>query len=121
MDTSKDLTIQDILTIEDRKIARVYVEEWDGWIYIRVLSAKERSEIEDLFAKMSNSKMESGKFRKELLKRTWVDKSGDMVIADEAVATHMMNKSATAIEAIFEASCEINAFRKKDVDTLKKK
>jgi hypothetical protein len=121
MTTDRDLTIEDILTLEDKEIQRVEIEQWDGFIYIRLLSAKERSEIEDLFTKMQGKNLDSGKFRKELLKRTWVTKSGNPMLTDEAIAQHVMNKSATAIEEIFETSCEINAFRKKDVEELKKK
>lgn len=117
---AKDLTFADIVQIEDRAIKQFFVPEWDGNVYIRVMSAKERSEVEDLFTAMK-SNQNSGKFRKELLRRTWVNADGTVMFVDDAVAQHLMGKSAIAIERIFEESCRLNAFLEKDVDTLKKK
>jgi hypothetical protein len=118
---SKDLTIADVFGVEDKLSESLDIPEWGGRIYVRVMSAKERSEIEDLYLKISDAKKETGKFRKELIRRTWVDKSGNLMITDDAVATHMMNKSALIIERIFEKACEVNGFRQKDVEVLKKK
>jgi hypothetical protein len=118
---SKDLTIADVFGVEDKLSESLDIPEWGGRIYVRVMSAKERSEIEDLYIKITDAKKETGKFRKELIRRTWVDKSGNLMIIDDAVATHMMNKSALIIERIFEKACEVNGFRQKDVEVLKKK
>jgi len=118
---TKDLTFVDILGIEDKSIVRHFVEQWNGNVYIRNMSAKERSEIEDLYMKISESKRDTGKFRKELIRRALVDKEGNSLIADDAMAEHIMGKSALAIESIFEVACEVNGFRQKDVDMLKKK
>jgi hypothetical protein len=117
----KDLTINDILGKEDKVTERLEISEWGGCVYIRIMSAKERSEMEDLFMKINESKKETGKFRCELIRRTWVDHNGALMITDDALASHMMGKNALAIEKIFEKACEVNAFRQKDIDTLKKK
>jgi len=117
----KDLTLTNILGTDDKTSERIEIPEWNGYVYIRVMSAKERSEIEDLCIKIQESKKETGKFRRELIRRTWVQADGTPMITDDAIATHMMNKNAMAIERIFEKSCEVNGFRQKDVDTLKKK
>jgi hypothetical protein len=117
----KDLTINDILGITDSGVERLFIPEWGGSVYIKVMTAKERSEIEDLFLKINETKKETGKFRREMIRRTWSDKDGNLVITDEALATHMMGKSALAIEKIFERACEVNGFRQRDVEALKKK
>lgn len=117
----RDLSIADLLGTDDKKIDRLPIPEWGGYIYLRNMSATERSEIEDLFSKIVESKTGSGKFRSELLRRTWCDAQGNLVLEDKAVAEHMMKKSASAIERIFDKACEINAFRQKDVEVLKKK
>lgn len=121
MEEYKDLVINDILATEDKTIEKLPIPEWKGNVYVRVMSAKERSEIEDLYMRITESKRDTGRFRKELLRRTWVDKDGVLVMSDNALAEHMMGKNALAIERIFEKSCEVNGFRQKDVDTLKKK
>lgn len=117
----KDLSIADILGKEDKVSERLDIPEWGGCIYVRVMSAKERSEIEDLFMRIHESKKDTGKFRSELIRRTWVDCNGALMITDEAIATHMMGKNALAIEKIFEKACEVNGFRQKDIEVLKKK
>ena len=117
----KELTINDILGIEDKEVEKLDIPEWKGFIHIRMMSAKDRSEMEDLYYKINESKKETGKFRKELLRRTWVDSNGNPMLSDDAIASHIMGKNAMIIERIFEKSCELNGFRQKDVDTLKKK
>jgi len=118
--TMKNLTIQDILGIEDKKIEPLDIPEWEGTVYLRIMSAQERSELEDIFIKMK-ANAQTGKFRKEMLKRTLVDVTGQHLISDDAVATHVMKKNALVIESIFEKACEVNGFRERDVETLKKK
>lgn len=117
----KELTLNDILGIQDRDTTEVPVEEWNGCVYVRMLSATERSEIEEFYMTIKDKKKGVGTFRKEVLKRCLVNKDGTPMITDEAVANHLMGKNANAIETIFEAACTLNGFREKDVDTLKKK
>lgn len=117
----KDLTIGNILGKEDKTAECLYIPEWDGNVYLRNMSAKERSEMEDLFIKVQETKKDTGRFRCELIRRTLVDAAGNIMITDDAIATHIMSKNALAIEKIFEKACEMNAFRQRDIDTLKKK
>lgn len=117
----KELTINDILTTEDKKFEEVEIPEWGGVLFVRVMTAKERSEIEDLYLKVNEAKKDTGKFRRELIKRTLCNSKGESLITDDAIAEHMMGKSALIIERLFEKACEVNGFRERDVDTLKKK
>ena len=117
----KDLTLNEILAIQDCDIQSVDVKEWNGKVYVRVMNAKERSEIEELFLNVKDKKKGVGSFRKEIVKRCWVNKDGSRFVPDDATANLLMEKNSNAIETIFEASCELNGFRNKDVDTLKKK
>lgn len=117
----KELHINDILTVEDKTFEKVEIPEWNGFVFIRVMSAKERSEVEDIYMRVSELKKDTGKFRKELLKRTLCNSKGEPIITDEAIAEHMMGKSALVIERLFETACVVNGFRERDVETLKKK
>lgn len=117
----KDLTLNEILTIEDCKIQSVPIEEWAGNVYVKIMDAEERSEIEEFFMNVKDKKRGVGQFRKEIIKRCWVNKDGSRFLPDEVTANAMMKKNSNAIETIFESACELNGFRSKDVDTLKKK
>ena len=119
----KDLTSNDLLALESNALEEMEVAEWNGKIYLKVMSAVERSAIEDFFMKIKESKKDSAKFRKEMLRKTMADKEGNLLLADEAVANSLMAKpgQALVLESIFEKACQVNGFREKDVDTLKKK
>lgn len=117
----KDLTFTDILGINDKPVHQIEVPQWNGCVYVRSMDAEERSELEDMFMKVKVAGAGTGKFRKELLKRTLVNKDGSAMLIDDAHATQLMKKNSSAVELIFEKACELNGFRSKDVDTLKKK
>ncbi len=118
---NKNLTVADLLGIEDTSIVKLPIPEWNGNVFIKSLSAHERSEIEDLFMGVMQKNSGSGKFRRELIRRTLVTEDGTRMVEDEAMANHLMKKNANAVERIFDKACEVNGFRQKDVDTLKKK
>ena len=117
----KELSINDILSIEDKQLEKLEIKEWNGCIYIKTMSAKERSELEDLYMRMKSSKSNTGKFRKEMLRRTVTNSNGALLLSDDALAEHFMTKSSLVIENIFERACELNGFRERDVETIKKK
>jgi len=117
----KDLTITDILGIDEQTVVEHPIKEWNGIVYLKVMGADERSELEDLFMKIRGQNKGSGLFRKELLKRVLCDRKGENLLPDDAHATQFMKKNSLVIEQIFEHACELNGFREKDVDTLKKK
>ena len=116
----KDLSIADILAIEDKPIHKMEIEEWNGVIYVRTMDAEERSQLEDIFAKIKVAG-NTGRFRKEMLKRTLVKKDGTPMLEEDVVASQFMKKNSQIVERIFEKCCELNGFRERDVETLKKK
>ena len=117
----KSLSINDILQVEDKALEEVEVEEWNGSVFVRIMSMEERSELEDIFMRVKSSNKGTGAFRKEMLKRTLVNEDGSLMLDNEALAIQLMKKSSLAVEKLFEKACELNGFREKDVDTLKKK
>lgn len=118
---NKELSIVDILNTKDISIKKVDIEVWDGYVYVKSMSATERAEIEEFYNQSKGKKGIASKFRKEIIKRTLCDCNGTLLINDDQTLTHLMNKNAEAIETIVEKACEVNGFREQDVDEIKKK
>lgn len=117
----KCLSSADFLSADDLPIVPVKLPDTygkDACVYIRTLTAHERSELEKRFTK-TRPEDEPGQFRSAVLVRSIVDEAGARMFTDKDSAA-LMGKSASVLETIFEAACERNGFRDKDVETLSK-
>lgn len=115
----KALTFNDVLKVEDLPVTQVEVKSWGGTVGVRTLRAKERAELERIALDKAGAK-DPGKFRRTLLRMSLANPDGTAFLADDAAATALMEKSATAVEFLFEESLRLNAIGQSDVEELEK-
>lgn len=113
------LTRDAILNADDRKLVEVSVPEWGGSVMVRTLSGKERDEYESGTIKLKNGKQEQDfeNFRARLVALCLVDEKGVRVFNTKDVAA-LGNKSAAALQRVFNECQDLNAFSDKDLEEL---
>ena len=117
------LSREAIFAREDLITRRVDVPEWGGSVLVKVLKADEKMAYE-----RSNTVRRRGRdgvvqidpnekvnFRVGLVMRTCVDANGAPLFT-EVDTVAVGQKSAAALERIFEAACELNRIGKRDVE-----
>ena len=119
------LTREAILAHEDLITRRVEVPEWGGAVLVKVLKADEKMAYE-----RSNTIRRRGRdgvvqidpnekvnFRVNLAMRVCVDAAGNPLFTEADVAA-LGQKSAAALERIFDAACDLNRIGKRDIEEL---
>jgi hypothetical protein len=101
-----------ILAADDVKLEKVFVPEWKGDVYLKVLSGTERDQFEDSY---SEQKLKN--FRVRFLLMTLCNDKGDRLFADNE-GDILGRKSSIVIGRLFEKGWALNAFREADVDAL---
>lgn len=110
------LTKDQILTASDLDKREVAVPEWGGSVFVRSLSGKERDTLESFWL----ARRDTGNLantRAQLVALTVCDEFGNRLFTEEDVAA-LGEKSAKALQTIFDVSMELNAFTTKDVEEL---
>lgn len=106
------LSKKQILEAKDIKTKELQVPEWDGSVYLRVISGADRDVFEQAF---SEKKMDA--FRTRFLVMTLCDSDGEKLFtADEVDALN--KKSSVVLNRIFDAAWELNAFTPAAVESL---
>ncbi len=95
-------------------IMELDIPEWEGKVFIRVMTAKER----DLFeARQRRDDFEN--IRARIARASLCDDNGNLLFTDEDIAT-LSNLHGKALDRIFEAAVKFNKIGSKDIDELKK-
>jgi hypothetical protein len=107
-----------ILEADDLKTEEIEVPEWNGSVVVRELRGRERDAFEEgSLDKQRNLKMTN--MRARLVALSVVDEDGKrMFTAKEAEL--LGDKSATALNKLFEVSCRLSGITDSDVDELEK-
>lgn len=113
------LSRDDILNYEDRKLEEVQVPEWGGSVYVRTLSGKERDEYEAGTVKIENGQQKQNleNFRARLVALCVVSDKGERLFNSKDVAA-LGNKSAAALQRLYNKAQELNAISDADVEEL---
>jgi monomeric isocitrate dehydrogenase len=111
-----DLTAADILAADDMGLVPVNVKEWNGTVYVRVMSVGEMEAYQREFAE-KKEKMEN--WRAKLLQRCLCDKSGRQLFTPEEI-DKLSAKSVKVMSKLFDAAMKHNAVTEKDVEDLAK-
>lgn len=115
------LTKKDILTVDDLQVEEVNVPEWGGSVLVRGLTARERDQFEDTVVENpgKNASINGDNIRSKLCVLCIVDEDGDRLFDDKDVAA-LGNKSAAALQRVFEVAQRLARFTNKDVEELAK-
>lgn len=114
------LTRDDIFNADDRKSEVVNVPEWGGEVMVRTLSGKERDQYEAGTIKTNKQgKQEQNfeNFRARLIALCVVDEKGVRLFSERDVAA-LGNKSAAALQRVYDKCQELNAISDADVEEL---
>ena len=123
----KILTRAEILAADDLPRELVEVPEWGGSVYVRGLTAMERSEFENLMLGLENKRIKVGKsddmtiqmdmrvLRVRLSALCMVDEKGNRLFGDDAVEA-LGRKSADALNRIFVVAQRLSGMTSDDVE-----
>ncbi len=108
-----------ILAADDRELEAVDVPEWGGEVLLRALSGADRDafELEAFGSKQAGEGMRN--VRAKLVSRCIVDQDGNRLFEDADVEA-LGQKSAAALNRLFEKCRTMNGFTDQDVADLEK-
>ena len=111
------LTKEQILKAGDLKIEKIAVPEWGGDVFIRPLSSRDRDKWEaDVSA---SGKVSYDNLRAKLVARSICDESGNLLF-DESDIPALGQKSAAAMQRLFNRLIDLNQVSDADVDEIVK-
>lgn len=117
------LSRDQIQRAEDQQTRTVPVPEWGGDVLVRGMSGKERDAFEDATlqqrGKGRNMTREANmrNFRARLVVETVVDEAGRRLF-NKSDLEWLGDKSAAALQRVFNAATELSGMRDEDVDEL---
>lgn len=114
------LSRDSILSANDRTTKDVEVPEWGGTVRVQSLSGRERDKFESSMIKMRGNKREENleNLRARLCVLCMVDESGQRMFNDKEDVIKLGNKSAKALQRVFDAAQEINGMTESDVEEM---
>lgn len=110
------LTKDQILSAEDLKREEVDVSEWGGTVLVRMLTGRERDNLEAFWLRSK----ESGNYadaRATLVALTACDETGARLFSDADIEA-LGGKSAAALDRLSDVAQRINRLTKKDLEDL---
>ena len=115
------LTRDEILQVQDLPTEQVHVPEWGGDVLVRALTGAERDRFEQSIVEQrgKSTRMNLQNIRAKLVALTVVDEQGNRIFKDEDVKW-LGNKSAAALDRIFEVAQRLSGLRDEDVEELAK-
>ena len=110
-----------ILSADDMQLEEVAVPEWGGSVMVKGLTGKERDAFEDEIVTIrgKETSFNAENFRAKLVVRCIVDEQGKRVFDDRDVAA-LGNKSAAALQRVFEVAQRLSGLTQNDVEELVK-
>ena len=113
----KELGADDILNSNDLKYEKVEVPEWGGFVYVKMMSAKERDAWE--YANYVNKENAIRNVRGSLLQKTICNVEGKLIFKEEH-AEQLGEKGSSAVERVFSVAQKLNKLRASDLEDMTK-
>jgi len=111
------LTRDQILTADDAGLLEVHVPEWNGNVFIRVMSVGERDSFENEYSLNKHRGLEN--FRTKLLQRVLCDERGELLFTVDEIPK-LAKKSARVMSLLFNKATKHNGMTAADVEELAK-
>lgn len=113
------LTADQILNAEDLVTEDVEVPEWGGTVRVRMMTGAERDAFEASLAQQKGKSVRTNlaNLRARLVAKTAVNAEGKRLFTDEQAGV-LGQKSAAALDRVFEAARKLNGMTEKDVEEL---
>jgi hypothetical protein len=111
------LTKDQILSVDDLGLLRLHVPEWNGDVFIRVMTVGERDAYENEWQRKKEAGVDD--FRTKFLVRCLVDENGNRLFDNGDVAK-LAQKSARVMNRIWMAAMEHNNLSDQSIEELAK-
>lgn len=117
----KALTKEQILGASDIQIKKVEIPEWNGFVFVKGMTAKERDGFEASIIRMNGKvrKVDMRDLRAKLVSKSICDKDGKLLF-DEKDIKELGEKSASAVQRIFTVAQELSGLTDEDAEELLK-
>ena len=112
------LSKEQILQADDLKRESVDTPEWHGEVLLRELRGRERDAFEE-GSLDSKRNVTMTNMRARLVAMSAIDEAGERLFTAKE-ATELGDKSATALNRLFEVCCRLSGITESDVDKLEK-
>ena len=111
------LSREQILAVMDLKIEAVHVPEWDGTVYVRNMTSKQRDAFERSRFKMVGDKVEmiSENTRASLLAASLCDEQGNPLFSMQDVEA-LGNKNGAVMDRLFDVAQRLSGLRTQEVE-----
>lgn len=118
---SKLLSREDILNVKDLVEERVDVPEWGGLVIVRCMTGAERDAFEASILEVKGKKYDVNlqNMRAKLIAHSVVDQDGKPLFKESDVRA-LGQKSAAAMNRIYEVAQRLSGISKEDVEELAK-
>ena len=113
------LTREQVLGADDLGRQEVLVPQWDGSVFVRIMTGAERDQFESIVqgASGAGGKMDLRGLRATLVAMTACDADGEALFSMEDVEA-LQCKSAAALDVVFTVSQRLNGLRPEDIEDL---
>lgn len=110
-----------ILAKVDVQERELYVPEWETWVKVRGLTARERDDYERsiMVGKGKDRDVNLRNLRAKLVVRSVVDSAGQLLFSDADIEA-LGDKSAAALERIFDVARDLSGLSEQDTEELLK-
>lgn len=117
----KALTKEQILGASDIQIKKVEIPEWNGFVFVKGMTAKERDDFEASIIRMNGKvrKVDMRDLRAKLVSKSICDEDGKLLF-DEKDIKELGEKSASAVQRIFTVAQELSGLTDEDAEELLK-
>ena len=113
----KNLTFDDIIACLDTPVVSIHVPEWNGTVYLKLLTALEREKWESFAQKELKLGTPTGLIRCTLLSMCLCDENGTLIVKD---VRQLANKNANVINRLFTKALSINSLTDDSIDEIEK-
>lgn len=111
------LSRDSILQAQDIKIELIEVPEWGGSVYVKGLSGSERDSFEGGLMQKDGKTPNFHNIRAKLVVKTACDADGKRLFTDADIP-ELTNKSASALQRVFEVAQRLSGISSADVQEL---
>ena len=118
-ENSTFLTREEILKKDDVIVQPLWIEEWETWIYIRVLDGQERDAFDDAVNDDVAGKIKIPNYKAWAASKLACDKHGHRIFSDEDIPL-LGQKSGTALLKIVAAGQKLNQVTEDDIEIIAK-
>jgi hypothetical protein len=120
---SAPLTRDQILSVADINVERIYVAEWGGTVCVRPLTGDQMDEWEELNRRRARSPegLTLKGLRASLISMCIVDPATGELMFGPSDIEALGKKSGKAVQSIFNICAEICGFTDADIESIKKK